>query len=104
MCHVVVFKMKKIENIYIYLGIFDGYWRYFFNSSYLLKGLHKYYLKIRELFWYVKMEIRFFGKLPQNHIYKTANKFTQQLRNIFKVYVAHSIIQRLNFGHGMLQC
>ena len=46
-----------------------------------LKGLNKYSLKIREIFWYVKMENELFGK--KKHKYKTGTGFFTTIVNYF---------------------
>ena len=43
-----------------------------FNSTLLLNGIHKYYLKIRELFLYVKIDNWIFGKTQKNRHTKQA--------------------------------
>ena len=39
--------------------------KYIYIQSLLIKGLHKYSLDICELFWDVKMENGFFGKIQK---------------------------------------
>ena len=74
------------------MGIEDN----FLISPIALKGLHKYSLKICELFWDVKMEICIFGKTQEINIHKTVSRFTQQLPKT----ISHNIIQRLSCVMG----
>ena len=73
------FDVAVLVLCYIYTNanffVVDRYWILFFNSTFLLKSLHKYPLNICELFYDVKIKSQLFGKTPQNQTHKTSILF-----------------------------
>ena len=86
-------------------NIFWCYWKiseFIYDSTFLLKILHKNFLNICELFWDVKLENEPFGKTHQNQRHKTGTRFHRNCR-FFYIIPVHNSKEETVLGYSKIK-